>query len=123
MQKLFSIILFLLVTIFGYSQNTDKALLNSYSKEELASIKKSEPEKYNLLVYAVEHGTYLGEFDAEKHGQLNLKELSELTSKPLFTDLHVKIQSYNQYFYAPKMNKIVIVKSEWVLNNEKSKQK
>ena len=70
MQKLFSIILFLLVTIFGYSQNTDKALLNSYSKEELASIKKSEPEKYNLLVYAVEHGTYLGEFDAEKHGQL-----------------------------------------------------
>ena len=30
---------------------------------------------------------------------------------------------YNQYFYAPKMNKIVVVKSEWVLKNEKLTEK
>ena len=123
MQKLFSLFLFLFITIFGYAQSTDKALLNSYSKEELAAIKNHEPEKYNLLLYALEHATYLGEFDVEKHGQLNIKELPELTNKPSFTDLHVKIQPYNQYFYAPKMNKIVIVKSEWVLNNEKTNEK
>ena len=35
-------------------------------------------------------------------------------------DLKVKIEDQNQYFYAPQLNKILVVKSEWVLNHEKS---
>ncbi len=107
----------------GYSQNSEKLLLNSYSKQELELIKTTEPEKYDLLLYAIDHGTYLGKFDSEKHSQLKLKELSDLTEKPSFTDIQVKIMPYNQYFYAPKMNKIVVVKSEWLLKNEKLTEK
>ena len=123
MKKLFSIFLFLILTTLGYSQNSEELLLNSYSKQELEVIKTTEPEKYDLLLYAIDHGTYLGIFDSEKHGQLKLKELPDLTEKPSFTDMQVKIMPYNQYFYAPKMNKIVIVKSEWVLKNEKLTEK
>ena len=123
MQKLFSIFLFLILTTLGYSQNSEKLLLNSYSKQELELIKTTEPEKYDLLLFAIDHGTYLGIFDSEKHSQLKLKELPDLTEKPIFTDIQVKIMPYNQYFYAPKMNKIVIVKSEWVLKNEKLTEK
>ena len=64
-EKLFSIFLFLILTTLGYSQNSKKLLLNSYSKQELELIKTTEPEKYDLLLYAIDHGTYLGVFDSE----------------------------------------------------------
>ena len=108
-------------SIFCFSQNADKLLLDSYSVEELKIIKSTAPKKYDLLVYALEHATYLTDFNAEKHSQLNLKEFLEVSDKPTFTDLHVKIEPFNQYFYAPTLNKIVVVKSEWVLSFEKSK--
>ena len=123
MQKIFSLILFLSFSILGIAQNADAILLNSYSNEEIQSVKTQAPAHYELLIYAIENGTYLSEFDSQKHGSLNLKQLPELTSKPRFTDLKVKIETVNQYFYAPKLNKIVVVKSEWVLNFEKSKEK
>ena len=119
MKNLFSLTLFLLISLVCNAQKTE-FLLNSYSKEELKSIKENDPGKYDLLIYAVDHATYFSDFDAVKHGLLNLKELPDLTSLPFFTDLKVKIENQNQYFYAPLLNKILVVKSEWVLNHEKS---
>ena len=119
MKNLLSLTLFLLISIFSNAQKAD-LLLNSYSNDELKSIKENDPEKYNLLVYAIDHATYFSVFDQQKHGKLNLKELPDLKSLPFFTDLKVKIEDQNQYFYAPQLNKIVVVKSEWVLNHEKS---
>ena len=119
MKNLLSLTLFLLISSVFNAQKAD-FLLNSYSNEELKEIKTTNPEKYDLLIYAIDHATYLSVFDQEKHGSLNLKELPELKELPLFTDLKVKIEGQNQYFYAPQLNKILVVKSEWVLNHEKS---
>ena len=119
MKNLFSLTLFLLISLVCNAQQAE-LLLNSYSNEELIEIKSNDPEKYDLLIYAIDHATYLSVFDEEKHGGLNLKELPDVNGNPLFTDLKVKIEAYNQYFYAPKLKKIVVVKSEWVLNHEKT---
>ena len=123
MQKLLSLVLFLSVAIGSTAQNIDALLSNSYSIKEIQDLKIQDPQKYDMLVYAIDHATYLAEFNQQKHGSLNLTELTELTQKPRFTDLKVKIESFNQFFYAPKLDKIVIVKSEWVLNHENSKEK
>jgi hypothetical protein len=123
MKYISSLFFLLSFSLICSAQNLDETLLKSYSKEELTKIKNADPEKYDVLVYALDYGTYLSEYNVEKHGQLNLKELPSVVSLPSFTDLNLKIESYNQYFYAPKLDKIVVVKSEWVLNFEKSKKK
>ena len=121
MKNLYSLTLFLLISLVSNAQKAE-LLLNSYSNDELKEIKSHDPEKYDLLIYAIDHATYLSVFDQEKHGSLNLKELPGLTGLPFFTDLKVKINDQNQYFYAPQLNRIVVVKSEWVLNHEKNKK-
>jgi hypothetical protein len=121
MKNLYSLTLFLLISLVSNAQKAE-LLLNSYSNDELKEIKSHDPQKYDLLIYAIDHATYLSVFDQEKHGSLNLKELPDLTGLPFFTDLKVKIKDQNQYFYAPQLNRIVVVKSEWVLNHEKNKK-
>lgn len=123
MKHIFSLFFLLSFSLICTAQKTDETLLKSYSKEELSQLKNADPEKYEILVYALDHGTYVSEYNVEKHGQLKLKELPNIDKIPSFTDLNVKIESFNQYFYAPKLDKIVVVKSEWVLNFEKSKEK
>lgn len=123
MKHIFSLFFLLFFSLICTAQKTDETLLKSYSKEELSQLKNADPEKYEILVYALDHGTYVSEYNVEKHGQLKLKELPNIDKIPSFTDLNVKIESFNQYFYAPKLDKIVVVKSEWVLNFEKSKEK
>lgn len=123
MKHIFSLFFLLSFSLICTAQKTDETLLKSYSKEELSQLKNADPEKYEILVYALDHGTYVSEYNVEKHGQLKLKELPNIDKIPSFIDLNVKIESFNQYFYAPKLDKIVVVKSEWVLNFEKSKEK
>lgn len=123
MKHIFSLFFLLSFSLICTAQKIDDTLLKSYSKEELTKIKNTNPEQYDVLVYAINHGTYVSEYSEEKHGPLNLKELPSIESLPSFTDLNLKIEAFNQYFYAPKLDKIVVVKSEWVLNFEKSKEK
>ena len=119
MKNLFSLTFFLLISLVCNAQKAE-LLLNSYSNDELKEIKINDPEKHDLLIYAIDHATYFSIYDEQKHGTLNMEELPDLMSLPTFTDLKVKIKDQNQYFYAPQLNKIVVVKSEWVLNHEKS---
>lgn len=123
MKYIFSLFFLLSFSTICTAQKIDETLLNSYSKEELTKIKNTDLEHYDVLVYAIDHGTYFSEYSEAKHGQLNLKELPSIERLPSFTDLNLKIEAFNQYFYAPKLDKIVVVKSEWVLKFEKSKEK
>tara|TARA_B100001287_G_scaffold264509_1_gene256441 strand:- start:270 stop:641 length:372 start_codon:yes stop_codon:yes gene_type:complete len=123
MKNIFSLFLLMFISVFSNAQNADKLLLNSYSSDELQELKLNDSEKYELLLYGLDHATYFAVYDKDKHGRLELEELPELTELPSFADLKVKIESQNQYFYAPKLKKMLVVKSEWVLKNEKSNQK
>jgi len=123
MKYIYSLFFLFSFSFICTAQNIDQKLLKSYSKEELTKIKDTDPEKYDVLLYALDHGTYVSEYKEEKHSRLNLKQLPNVESLPSFTDLNLKIESFNQYFYAPKIDKIVVVKSFWVLNFEKSKEK
>ena len=104
------------ISVICYSQTDNSSLSNSYSAQELVDYKANEPAKYELLLYAIDHATYLSDYDENKHSAL--KRIDTSIPNPRFTDLAVKIEKVNQYFYAPKLNKVVVVKSEWVLRHE-----
>jgi hypothetical protein len=116
MKNIFLLSLCMGIAIICNSQKTNSSLTNCYSTQELADYKANEPAKYELLLYAIDHATYLSDFDENKHSAL--KRIDTSIPNPRFTDLEVKIEKVNQYFYAPKLNKVVVVKSEWVLRHE-----
>ncbi len=120
MKKTSLLFVSLCFSLLSFSQNVKETLVNSYTAEEIESIESNDPEKYEMLVYALDHATYLGQYNEEKHGSLQKIDVS--IENPRFTDLGVKIEKVNQYFYAPALNKVVVVKSEWVLSEEMKKR-
>ena len=120
MKNIFLLSLCMGVAVICNAQKGKSPLTNSYSTQELIEYKANEPAKHELLLYAVDHATYLSDYDENKHSAL--KRIDTSIPNPRFTDLEVKIGNVNQYFYAPKLNKVVVVKSEWVLRHEMKNQ-
>lgn len=111
-------VLFCLQFLNAQKNPDHSELLKSYTIEELEEFKASNPENYYALIYALDNGMYLGIFDENKHASLPI--LEEFDKQKNFTDYGLKIKDTNQYFYCPGINKVMVLKSFWVLKNEKS---
>ena len=119
MKKL--VLLFLFFTFFSkisFSQMVDQRLEKKYSNKEINQMIKDDPGHYHFLEYAIDNACYT--IDQPKG-----KELSEFTEisldikSPLnFLDLGLEIKDQNQYFIIKGTNKLLVVKSNWVLNHE-----
>ena len=96
MKNILSLFFFLSCSTISFAQTNDESLLNSYSKEELTQLKNVEPEKYEILVYALDHGTYVSEYNVEKHGQLKLKELPNIDKIPSLNTQGIIIAGVSQ---------------------------
>ena len=112
-----------------YCQNYNQELLKSYSKKELKDIIKNNPNEMELLNYAIDNACYVVEKPlADKRkakgdvqhitfpvydGKLNVD-----LDKIKFTDLGFKIKDENIYIILSDYNKMLVVKSKWVLQNE-----
>ena len=116
MKNIFLLSFCMSISLVCNSQKVNSGLKNSYSTQELIDYKTNDSDKYELLLYAFDHATYLSDYDENKHSAL--KRIDTNNPNPRFTDLAVKIENVNQYFYAAKLNKVVVVKSEWVLRHE-----
>ena len=117
-----------------YCQNYNQELLKSYSKKELKDIIKNNPNEMELLNYAIDNACYVVEKPlADKRktkgdvqhitfpiydGKLNVD-----LDKIKFTDLGFKIKDENIYIILSDYNKMLVVKSKWVLQNELDKIK
>ena len=131
MKKL--IILLFLLTFSSqliYCQNFNAELLKSYSNKELKEIAKSNPNEIELLNYAIDNACYVVEkpvagkkIKATGHARtitfpvLDGKLQVDL-DKIKFTDLGLKIGDENIYIILTHYNKMLVVKSKWVLQNE-----
>lgn len=119
MKKL--IILFLFFTFFSkisFSQMVDKRLEKKYSNKEINQIIKDDPGHYHFLLYALDNACYT--IDQPKGKDLTeFTEISLDLKSPLnFLDLGLEIKDQNQYFIIKGTNKLLVVKSNWVLNHE-----
>jgi hypothetical protein len=114
-MKQYSIIL-LFVFFFGFSafsQKYDKELLKSYSQKELEGF---DYETIKALEYGLENAIYYTEISSSK--DIVLSEINIPENAKKFTDLNLKISSENQYLRVKGSNKMMVVKSLYVLKNE-----
>ena len=105
----------------GISQQIDSRLLQRYSETQLENIRLEQPEEYALLNYALDNAVYFSEIPDEK--KVDLPEVSLPNTEPTFIDLGLEIKDENQYFVVSGQNKMLIVKSRWVLNHEMNLKK
>ena len=119
MKLLLSFTLFLCLCFQVSSQDKNSKLLLSYSQEELTLIKQSDEYQFQTLNYAIDHAVYTSAYDKSKHSGLTVVSLKKRIENPSFTDFGLKIKDENQYFYWKSEGKLLVVKSFWVLNQEK----
>jgi hypothetical protein len=99
-----------------FAQQYDSRLLDSYDAEVLESLAHNDPHKLELLHYAIDHGMYISENGNSKSNQL--PEVTWTEDMQSFVDLGLQITDQNQYFQIKNEDKVLVVKSFWVLNNE-----
>ena len=121
LKKLFfSLIVLTFIPVSTIAQKPNNELFNSYSKKEISDLIKANPHKIKLLNYAVNNACYISKTSNTKE-VTNLKKIilpSLSNNKIRFTDLKIKITNNNQYYRIKNSDKLLIVKSFWVLNNE-----
>lgn len=100
----------------SFSQTIDSRLLEKYSKSELNEMIENSPNDYAILDYALDNGMYYSIGSNPKAASLPTIDLPE--EGATFLDLNLEITSSNQYFKINGEDKILVVKSKWVLNHE-----
>jgi hypothetical protein len=122
-KQLLILTFFTFVTGFSFAQKADVRLEKKYSPKEITQMIQDNPAQYNVLVYALDHACYVIDQPVEK-------DLSGFTTipvdvtKPLnFLDLGLEIKEQNQYFLIQGTSKMLVVKSNWVLNHELTTKK
>ena len=119
MKKLFVLILPLILSGTLYAQDFDQRLLKSYSTEELTAMNTQNPQDLTVLNYALNNACYFSEIPKGKEvPEFKSIELTDLTVVPCFAELGLRIESQNQYLRINGTDKLLVVKSKWVLNNE-----
>ena len=113
----------LLILLFSSNnlnaQNYKKELLKSYTAEELNSFPIAQ---ITILEYALENSCYFTPVPEGKTIDFSEIEVKNQTVK--FTDLGLKIKDHTQYFIVKNQNKLLVVKSSYILDLEiKNKKK
>jgi len=118
MKQILLFTIFLSASGMAFSQEVDARLSKRYSPTELADLKQNDPEKLTLLNYALDHACYIADVPKGKESGLNgVVEMN--TNEPIdFIALGLEIQKTNQYLRIKGTDKVLVVKSEWVLTNE-----
>lgn len=108
---------------FSFSQEIDVRLTKKYSQTELNQMIHENPSQYKMLVYALDNACYVIEVPEGKE-IASFGTVDVDTSKPYtFIDLGLEITSQNQYLKINGTKKMLVVKSEWVLNHELTSKK
>jgi len=105
--------LFLFSSCIAFSQKYSSELEKSYSKKELKSM---STEELVLLSYALENAVYITEIPSKN--AMELKTIAAPLTIVKFTDAGLKIENQNQYFKIEGTDKMMVVKSNYVLQNE-----
>ncbi len=100
----------------------DSRLLNNYSESFLAELIQNDIQEYNLLVHAIDNACYVAQAPASKSAEFTRTISWTNASIPAFLDLNrdygIVLENFNQYILIEGTEKMVVVKSKIVLENE-----
>lgn len=121
MKLLLPLCLTLLLAGNVFSQDIDSRLLERYSSTELSALQSSNPARIALMTYALDNALYITDVPSGK--EINAETITvNSESLPTYIELGLEIKNENQYFMIAGQNKMLVMKSEWVLNHEMKKQ-
>lgn len=120
-MKLLTFLGFLLVSSSTlFAQEIDERLLSRYSREDLQAMIQSDIDQYNVLDYALDNALYVANYDGSKGDEFTLISV-DVNSLPTYLDLNLHITDQNQYYRIEGQDKLLVVKSTWVLMHEMKK--
>ena len=127
-MKLFTIAIFLFgLNMLCVAQNKQEQLAQLYTQEELTSLKANDPKEFRLISYALENGCYVTKAPQGKSEGFTKSINWTNSTEPTFFDLKkmyaIELENFNQYIQITGTDKMVVVKSRFVLENELSNQK
>lgn len=106
-----------------FSQNFDDRLSSVYSSEELHDIALNSPERIVILNYALENACSVASYPKGKESKLNGEIQIEDLSRLSLDELGLKVTDNNQYFKIVGTDKVLFVRSFFVLENEMNSTK
>lgn len=116
-MKLLTILCISILSIFGLNaQEFDSRLLDKFSETEIYEMQQNDSESYAILTYALDNALYYLDVPSDK--EVNFKTIRIAKESLNFVDLGLEIEDQNQYFLVEGKNKILVVKSRWVLGHE-----
>lgn len=118
MKTTFILLLSILISSISFSQEFDKRLEKAYTSSQLTTMQKENPAKLNMLNYALDNALYVIDMPKEKMSEIQKTITYDLKKKATFLELGLTIQKENQYFKINGLDKVLVVKSEWMLLNE-----
>ena len=122
MKILLSSMLLIFFTQLSFAQKIDARLLNNYSESFLEELIQKDILEYNLLVHAIDNACYVAQAPSSKSTELTKTISWTDESNPTFLDLNrdygIVLENFNQYILIAGTEKMVVVKSKIVLENE-----
>ena len=118
MKTTFILLLSILFSSISFSQEFDKRLEKAYTSSQLTTMQKENPAQLNMLNYALDNALYVIDMPKEKMSEIQKTITYDLKKKATFLELGLTIQKENQYFKINGLDKVLVVKSEWMLLNE-----
>ncbi len=122
MKFLFSSFLLLFFIQHSFAQKLDSRLLGNYSESFLLELIQNDIQEYNLLVHAIDNACYVSQAPSAKSSELTKTITWTYESNPTFLDLNrdygIVLENFNQYILISGTEKMVVVKSKIVLENE-----
>lgn len=127
-MRFFTIAIFLIgLNSISLAQNKQEQLAQLYTQDELTNLKTNDPKEFRLISYALENGCYVAKAPQGKSEGFTKSINWSQPSEPKFFDLkktyNVNLENFNQYIRINGSDKMVVVKSRFVLENELSNQK
>ncbi len=108
----------MLISSVSFSQDFDKRLEKTYTTSQLKTMQKENPAQFNMLNYALDNALYVIDMPKEKMSEIQKTITYDSKKKATFIELGLTIQKENQYFKINGSEKVLVVKSEWMLLNE-----
>ena len=103
------------------AQKTDDLLLAKYTKEEIATMKKSQPDKYEFLNFCLTDGFYFVDLPEKKSiksrisGNVSIANIKEFN----FLELNIELlQNDYKYYTVDDKKVLLVVKSIDHINSE-----
>jgi len=115
---IFTLLLFSTSTVF--SQEISKDLSKSYSKKELKLLSQSDPQKLEVLNFAIDKAIHFA--DKPEGKNIDTKPIPSRVLSNKYTDYGIQIMDKTQYFKLPNSDKLMVVKSYYHLQLEYNSQ-